>query len=275
MRYYLSLIGISLTALLINGCSTTSTEVKPEEWKTIERTDKAVWADDASDIAVVSQSFEQQQDNKRNITHRLFIQNADGSNKHEITPQARENLNGEIYYMKQAGYLVVESLLDNGVRQFNKILLDGREILIIETPNKDSQPCREESQGVQVFHTVLPSPDGQILANIYSPECGAVSVDFLFANNLNITSAQYMNITEPLIATWHKDGYIILTNASKTNAWRVSMQESQPVPIPPPACVSPVTTSSNIASDGRKIIISETGELTIENGGTQSAFGCQ
>ncbi|EIJ42922.1 hypothetical protein BegalDRAFT_2056 [Beggiatoa alba B18LD] len=275
MRYYISMIGIGLTALLINGCSTTSTEVKPDEWHTVERVDKAVWADDSSDIALVNQTYEQQGENKRNVLHKIYIQNADGSNKHEITPQARENLTGELYYMKQAGYLVVESLLDNGGRQFNKLLLDGREILIIETPDKDKQPCGTDAQGVQVFHTVIPSPDGQILANIYSPECGAVSVDFLFANNLNITAAQYMAITEPLIATWHKEGYIILTNSAKTKAWRVSMQESQPTPIPPPACTSPVTTSSQTATDGRKITISETGEIKIENVGVQNAFGCQ
>ncbi|EDN66037.1 hypothetical protein BGP_4651 [Beggiatoa sp. PS] len=85
--------------------------------------------------------------------------------------------------------MVAESLLENGARRFDKISLNGDEILIIETPDNENQPCQEKGKTTssntplfaQVHHTVIPSPNGEQLAHLYSPECKKVTVEFLHA----------------------------------------------------------------------------------------------
>ena len=152
-----------------------------------------VWADDGSELAVVIQNQSGDQTDLTPSQHQIWVQNQDGSERRAITDW-RNYQAKQIFYMKQAGYFVVESLLEKGARRFDKIDLDGNEILIIETPDREHQPCQQSlvpnSLPLQVEQTVIPSPDGQRLGHIYSPECGKVTVEFLYANSLNIFDQQ-------------------------------------------------------------------------------------
>ena len=125
----------------------------------------------------------------------------------------------------------------------------------------------------QVHHTVIPSPNGQQLAHIYSPECRKVTVEFLHANNLNLFDTQTMAIDEPMNVTWHPDGYIIFVNHNQNKAWKITPL-APPMPVLPPKCLFPVTTSSNITLDG-KMVYFEGDKLVTKDVGPQKAFGCQ
>jgi hypothetical protein len=270
---------ILLSGLIPAGCGSNV----PKNWVLIQQNDKVVWADDGSDVAVVVLSFEEKRGSllsgttdKRHFKHKILVQNLDGSGQRTIT-QWRDYQNGQIFYMKQAGYFVVESLLENGARRFDKIYGNGNEILIIETPNNEHKPCRDKEhkpgmpQPAQVYHTVIPSPDGQQLAHVYSPECGSVTVEFLHANNLSIFDNQTINVDEPMNAMWHPDGYVIL--ATNSNAWKITPLAPL-APINPPNCLSPVTTSSDVSLDGIMVDF-EGDKLVTKELGRQKAFGCQ
>jgi len=167
--------------------------------------------------------------------------------------------------------------LGNGARRFDKIALNGNEILIIETPDTEHQGCRDKEptspkmpKPARVQHTVIPSPDGQQLAYIYSPACGKVTVEFLHANNLSLFDSQTMDVDEPMNATWHIDGYVIL--ATNSNAWKVTAL-APPEPITSPKCLSPVTTSSDVSLEGKRVSF-EGDKLVTKDVGSQKAFGC-
>ncbi|HHB92174.1 MAG TPA: hypothetical protein ENK59_03045 [Thioploca sp.] len=218
-----------------------------------------VWADDGSEIAIIIPHPEKD-------LHKIVVQDLTTNTRHDITGW-RDYKSGQFFYMKQAGYFIVESLIGDGARRFDKIDENGNEILIIETPNDENRPCDNN----QIRHVVIPSPDGLQLANIYSPECGVVTIEFLYANNLNVFDTQTMTIDEPMRAKWHSDNYIILVNFDNSKAWKVKPIEL-PSPILPPKCFFPVTTSSDISLDGEQIVL-DGDKLITKSADTK--FGCQ
>jgi len=254
--------------------------IAPQEWQAVQQSNKIVWADDGSEVVYAELHYEEAESGFFNKTierdrfkHRLYTQAADGSNRQNVT-QLRAGRNGALFYMKQMGYFVAESFLDNGAKQFYKILPNGNEILIMEVPPDAQNPCGMEAQSAaQVYNIVIPSPNGQVLAHVYSPECQQATVEFLYANNLNIIDSQTIDIDEPMSALWHPDGYLILTNADNNKAWRVGVQESIML-TEAPACVAPMTTSSNISMDGVMVYFAEDGTLATQTVGIHQAFGC-
>lgn len=250
---------------------------QPKDRQDHQEENIVVWADDGSKLAMAIQNQSSDNTDLSLPQHQIWVQNPDGSERRAITDW-RNYQAKQIFYMKQAGYFVVESLLEKGARRFDKITANGNEILIIETPDSEHQPCQSsptpaQALPLQVEQTVIPSPDGQRLAHIYSPECGKVTVEFLYANSLNIFDNQTMTIDEAMRATWHREGYIILTNYNNDKAWKVT-PSAPPLPILPPKCWSPVTTSSDISSEGQKVYL-EGDTLVTEEVGRDKAFGCQ
>jgi hypothetical protein len=231
-----------------------------------------VWADDGSQVAIINIRLADLSSEQEQYQHQIAVQNVDGSGQRSIT-EWRDYQPGRLFYMKQAGYFVLESLLDNGARRFDKIALNGNEILIIETPDDKHQPCQNAQQQAQVNHSVIPSPDGLQLAHIYSPLCGKVTVEFLHANNLNLFDNQTLEIDGPKQASWHPEGYVILGTNNSGKGWKI-VPFSIPQPIPSPFCLSPVTTSSEISLEGQQVYF-ENDKLVTKNVGRQKAFGCQ
>ncbi|MEK7989434.1 MAG: hypothetical protein VSS52_000375 [Thiotrichaceae bacterium] len=270
------LISILFLVSLVGGCATNKVL---DTWIPIQKNNQVVWADDATKVAVIELQYDEKGIERQNFKHQLYVQNIDGSERQAIT-EVREHQNGNLYYMKQAGYFIMESMMPTGARRFDRIDEKGHEILIIETPDNAHQPCadiqRTDSNPLpQVYHTVIPSPDGDLLAHIFSLDCGEVSVEFLYSNNLNIiTDPVVIPIDEPVNATWHIDNYIILTNNQNTKAWAIRIDQ-EPELIAAPNCVAPVTSSSHITYDGRMVYFNETGEVKMRQVDATMAFGCQ
>lgn len=263
-------IKILLALLVLAGCSGPATKEATKDGIT-ERKGQVVWAEDGSELAYSVITEEKQTtpegEEKLNIRHQLFVQNPDGSQKREVS-RAREHVSGALYYMKQAGYLVVESVLNTGARRFDRILMNGNEILIIEASEKPRQAC----PNVSLPQSVIPSPDGRVLASIYSPDCGQVTVEFMYANNLSMIDAQTLDIAQGVTSVWNPDGSLILVAQDGSTAWKVVMKEATKK-IAVPACKAPATSSSNIAVDGRVVSFEEEA-LQIKEGSKQAAFGC-
>lgn len=261
---------IVLLPFIVAGCSGQATKEETKDGIT-QRKGQVVWAEDASEVAysVISEEKQTTPEGEEKVTthHQLFVQNPDGTQKREVSRQ-RDHLSGALYYMKQAGYLVVESVSNTGARRFDRVLMNGNEILIIETPDKPRPACATPS----IPQTVIPSPDGHVLASISTSDCGQVSVEFMYANNLNMIDAQTVDVAQSVTPLWHPEGYIILAAQDGTHAWKVAMKEPYKA-IAYPNCTAPVTTSSNIAADGRTVSFEED-VLQVREGSKQAAFGC-
>jgi hypothetical protein len=263
-----------LTVSLLSGC--TGSVVKDSI--PVQPTNKVVWADDASEVAVVTFKFDNRSGSSKEgatspVRHQISVQNLDGSQRRSIT-QWRNYRVGQFFYMRQAGYLVVESLLENGAQRFDKIEPNGNEIMILETNGQiDCSESKSTGAKTSVRHRVIPSPNGLQLAHIYSPECGKVAIEFFHANNLGWIDTQVLDIDEPLKATWHPQGYVILANNKRNKAWKITAS-APPEPTTPPNCLSPVTTSSDISLDGKKVTF-ESEQLVTKPVGRDKAFGCQ
>lgn len=260
-----------LLSLALTACGT----APKQDWTASRHDAAAVWADNDSELAITVLSYEEKggglfsKPERRNFNHQLVVQNGlEGERIAITTPRDYEA--GTVYFMKSAGYFVLEAILPDGTQQFSRILPNGNEILIIE--GRPAQ-CAEGESGGLVPHSVIPSPDGRQLAHIYSPSCGNLGVEFMKASNLSFIDGKFMEISEPVQATWHPQGYLILTNADLSQAWRIAPGEEFASTEPPP-CITPQTTSSAVSSSGVKIIIDDD-RLSSKELGLEAAFGCQ
>lgn len=260
------------TAPKIPTDTTDTTEIQEDssEETILIKNNRVVWADDGSDIAVVELHYKEIDGVQTDFKHRLYVQNVDGSQKRAIT-ELRDYQNGSLYYMKQGGYFIMESLLPDGMRRFDRIDDNGNEILIIEMPAYTDCP----PDTAQAYHTIIPSPDAALLAHIFSLECGEVSVSFLYANNLNIIAEPIqLKINEPINATWHIENYLLLVNNKNDKAWAIHTNQA-PKSVPPPRCIAPVTSSSNITYNGDMVYLNADGLVELRQIDKNMAFGCQ
>ncbi|MCP4697521.1 MAG: hypothetical protein GY862_11805 [Gammaproteobacteria bacterium] len=245
--------------LMLGGCGAIVSKPAPPN-------NQAVWADDGSGIAIAILSSAETgneplgaaKTSNGTFSHQIFVQNPDGSGRTLIT-DARQGRNGVIYYMKTQGYLVVETLLDNGGVKYDKISLSGnKEITIIET-SAPNRVCKQEKNSIfagksvpVVPHAVIPSPDGKTLAHVYSQACAEATVDFLSAKDLVTLDSQLISIQRPAQAAWHADGYLLVTLDDGRTAWKINVNED-PVPASYPECKDLKTASSAVAADGRMV----------------------
>jgi hypothetical protein len=264
-------IAVLLLMAGLGGCSTTPTQ----DWTASRHDETVVWADDDSEWAIIVSSYEQRgggafrQPERRNFNHQLVIQNGAEGERIAVT-SPRDDRPGQIFYMKSAGYFLLEAVLSDGSQQFSRILPNGNEILVLE--GRPTQ-CTAEQPNVKMPHSIIPSPNGRQLAHIYTPQCGELGVEFMHASTLNFIDGRFMSIEQPLIATWHPQGYLILSDAKKTQAWKIVPGEDF-TPISPPDCLTPSTSSSDISSTGLQVSIIKD-KLVTQQLPMDRAFGCQ
>ncbi len=267
-----------LSALCIFGVG--CEQIQPPEWMFIQKNDQVVWSDDSTELAVAVLSYEERPAGllavaeQRRFNHQIFAQHRDGSNRRSLTP-SRPARSGHIFYMKQAGYLIVESISEEDIRRFDKVDLTGNWIAIVEE-KQPYRPCPTSQTNApipQVNHQIIPSPDGQFLIEVYSPECGKATIEFLYANNLNFIDSHTFTIDEPMQVFWQPDNQVLMTNFSHKKAWQFGIQ-TPPIPVFPPRCSPPLTSSSALSSQGEQAYF-EGDNLLIKQVGTENSFGCQ
>ncbi|ALG67958.1 hypothetical protein [Beggiatoa leptomitoformis] len=260
--------------LLLTACNTNRYAWQPVSYDT-----HIVWADDNTELLIGNTRFEQRQSldplmgttTKRHFSHQLFLVNPDGSNRRALTSN-RPNQLGQIYYMKQAGYVLVESLLENGVKQFHKIDLQGNERLLLEIPPIAENTCPDKS--VDLNSTVIPSADGHYIAYAYLMHCQQINILFYTTDRATFADQQILTVDAGQYeVTWRKDGAFILASTTAKTAWQL-LPQTPIVNTAMPRCFSPATSSSMITADGRAVSLDEKG-INISAIGTYPAFGCQ
>lgn len=258
MKSIYSGISLALVSVLLSACG--SSALRPDSNPVHQL---AVWSADGAGIAVAEPG-------PNDNTHRIVLYDAEGKNRTPLTEQ-RPYRASRLYYLKDSDYLVVESLIGEQSVKFDRINLDGHEITIIETRKPAQSLC--ESSGVTVPTSVLPSPDGKLLAYIYSPACNEVTVEFLRARNLQTTDSQNLSLEQSVTPTWHPGGYLILAASDGKTAWQLTPNQEIASTLYP-RCLSPQTRSAAINQDGRLVEFRD-GQVQISDAGSQPAFGCQ
>ncbi len=253
---------ISLLALSLSvGC-----------WKDGEEISTVAWSDDDSGQAYLRLAFEESTregdgffgSGRRNYRHQVFVQNADGSGRRALTGERDAQHGTTFYYMKQAGYVLVDVRESDTSTRFDLIrTADGR----VETvrrhviPDGPVIPC----QGLEV----LPSPDGRTLAVIERtappvPRCegGNVIVSFVNATTLVEGPSYQWTLDGMPGSIWTEEGTLIVWSFAGGN-WQVKL-ETGPVPIDnPPSCTWPRTSSSTISGEGQVIVPGDPQDLKV------------
>jgi len=258
------LLFLVLSSLLLSACSITQTKIvlPPEH---------AVWSNDDTEIAVVQAITDPT--NPERHQFQIFVRKPDGSDNRQVTEVRSEQIR-QLYYVKDPGYVIAESILANERSRFDRINLEGNEITVMETRLGPTQICPKQSGALPLIQNgVLPSPDGQILAQLFNRTCGEIEINFLQAKDLLAVDGYSLKIDAPAQATWHPQGHLVITLNDGQTAWQLNVEQA-PSPTDYPSCLYPATTSSNIAADGRRVIL-RNGQLKINQENAQRAFGCQ
>lgn len=225
----------------------------------------AVWANDGAAVAFVLS-----EKNK----YQIYIQNPDNPQSRQAVGEMRELPVKNLFFVKNPDYLIVESALPEGGTKFDKLSLNGKEITILETKMPAAKLCKDKPTNPPVVdQTIIPSPDGRILANVGSQGCGEVTIDFLQAADLMTVGNYNLELNQGASATWRNDGFFVLASKDGQTAWQMLANQA-PATSTYPKCLTPVTSSSSIAADGRQAFVSEN-NISVEFADKSKAFGCQ
>lgn len=245
--------------VLLGGCAAIGTQTPGTG------SGQAVWSDDGVEAALALPASGED-------GYQVFVQTP-GNDERRPVGKLRPYPVAGLYYMRQAGYLVVESRTPDGGAKFDRLWLNGEEAPVIEALGNDL--CEGRPVNAVARPAVIPSPDGQVLAQVYSQDCGSVTVDFLNARDLLALDGQSVEIAAPAWATWHPGGYFILAEEGTGKAWQVNVN-NPPQSTAYPQCAYPPTSSSAVSSDGRKIALSGNSlEIQSQETAGARAFGCQ
>lgn len=226
---------------------------------------KAVWADDGSLVAVAKAG-------PSGNTHRILLYTPEGRLENKLT-EIRPFPARNLYFMHSAGYVVIESHPGPGLAKFDRVGLDGREITIIETRQSAEQLCADSGGNASIATTVIPSPQGDTLAYVYSPVCGEVTVEFLRARDLRTQESYQLAIEHPAQATWMMNGELVIGLADERTAWKLA-PGTPPTPTDYPGCFYPNTSSSPVSLDARRVDFADE-QIRITDVEPGQAFGCQ
>lgn len=270
--------------LVLTACGS----VKKFTWKKVSYDNSAVWAEDASTVAVMRLSFEEKQGNplngttnKRNFQHQFFSQNEHG--RQPITG-LRPHQAGRFFYMKQAHYLLVEILGNPTESYFEKINLKTAQThRILNIPPISQQGCHNTItappvQGVPfkrpslLSYTAIPSPTGKYIVTGFSSVCGQADIKIHLAEDLTLIQQYSLKIPEAVELIWFSDQNLVIAGAK--NAWKIEPSKPTISSTTVPNCTSPVTSSSEITADHR-LLVQEQNGFKVVHRPKQMAIGCQ
>jgi hypothetical protein len=262
------------TLLSVSGCgSDPGVETK--------RNGDAVWSDDAQEIAYAAHRDVSQGTGSTGggttFHWTLRTRAADGSGDHAAAAERTFQLLA-LYDMHRAGYLLFLEV-DSANGSHTNLLRTGSST-VTSVGADVSCPRTSSSPAVRLSPIYLPSPDGAVLARMLTPaDCAdwnagvtSVGVDLLDATSLSVKSSAKVTYAGTAIDwTWTPDGTFVFTDGLSN--WGFVPTASGASSRSKPGCFKPQTSSSDVAADGRKIVVQDDGTQTVTPGGTP--FGCQ
>jgi hypothetical protein len=266
---------VLLSVYLLSAC----------QWRHIENVDQVVWSDDNSQQAYTVLMYEERSGypldgslQKRDFRHQIFVQNEDGTARRSLTGERVRKSGNHLYFMKRAGYVMVDVFETSHQVRFDVIRLSGQQQTLL-TYLYDGDACDSLE--------VIPSPDGALIAVLEQRAAGsgkllgtcvdaAVLMTLYDAGTLTPVNVAEWQISDPVECTWTPAGYFMVYTRAQV-AWSVGRDGVSSGS--PPGCSYPKTTSSPISSDGRLLAPAQfpayNNPLTIVTNSPQKAFGCQ
>ncbi|MCK5688456.1 hypothetical protein KAI87_04255 [Myxococcota bacterium] len=226
-------------------------------WEGAEQIDQAVWSDDDTAQAYVKLLYYERKDpnplsgttQKKDFRHQIFIQDADGSNRRALTDGRTFQNGAMLYYMKRAGYVVMEVIEGRDLFRYDIIRMDGQSTTLASWQNP-SVPC--------AGFELTPSPDGAMIATMERLTAGqamdlscapaTVEVKFYSADSLSLISTYSWPANGMMESTWTLGGDFIVHD-HEGGDWIVA-PSTGPTPTTPPGCVYPKTTSGSVSAAG-------------------------
>jgi hypothetical protein len=251
------------------------------------------WADDDRDAAGIELHYQRKLSvpplqgwwDKRNFSFRPFIQDPDGGSKQFLTTGRLEGQPITLDYMRSDGYvLITRFLADAGTIDVVRVGLDGAVLTAASTP-------------IGADRQVVPSPDGGVIADVRCQSwsetgdgaggivvepldparCTVALLDGATLTTVGPTRAGTLAWPEPgqpplVTAQWTPAGRLIVH--AQTSAFALVLMGAATA-VPVPACQGPQTTSSKVASDGRRVGVSW-GKLRVvaADPDANDTFGC-
>lgn len=229
-------------------------------------------ADDATHQAYVMEIFDEQRDfryengrHMKNRRHQVYVVNPDGTGTTAVTAVREFAPAPELYYMKTAGYFLLEVLEEHEDWYRNRI-----DIVDLNGSVRATRLIEEDITFGCTGHKTVPSPDGSIIAlvlrsaNPAAPNSNGcanslVNVQFLDPSDLSVTSSfSWASAGDwSAVVTWTSEGEFIVRTGQSTDTIVHVDVDSGPEPSDYDRCYYPKTSSSWISSTGNRIRIGD------------------
>ena len=259
----------------------------------------AIFSDDDSSIVFVRDRYEQKSCCRsmligsyptRNHRYQLFTQDVDGSNQRALGSENSQGMDGDIYYMKSAGYVLISrtTTSDSGVSAKSFARIDLASGVKTELTNETLNPdANVPGNFICSWRNMVPSPDGSVIAVLSEPStCTQMSASVEFLNASTLASMGNHEITfsgdlvdpnfhRALLYRWSPQGKFELGNNTTTDGTYVLTPGGEMTEAPMLSCDWPKTSSSQYSADGMYAAITGSDEspgYTLEPG---SGFPCE
>lgn len=226
-------------------------------WNDREQVDQAVWSDDDTAQAYTQLFFEEgprvnplsMTHPRRDYRHQLFVQRPDGSERRALTGVRAHRTGGNLYYMRAAGYVIVDVIADSGETRYDLVRLADGQVSTLLSHTPSGAPCASLD--------VVPSRDGLTIAVIErttGPESagrcpsGDAVVTLVDASTLSTLSSFRWALSDMLQSKWTEGGDLVVWTTAD-GAWRVDPADG-PSPAETPQCPFPRTSSGSLSADG-------------------------
>lgn len=217
--------------------------------------------------------------------HRVERADALGDEAEAIVARDGDAVAWTFFAMHRAGYFVLARVVPGGLPVVEQVLEDGT---VREVPS--GAPDRAEECPAL---TVIPSPDGALLARVRTELRGCTSHA---STSTTVVSAAFLDATtlaprgrawtyearQSPALTWRPGGGFLAVTTECAPPCTLPCQrallldpELAPREVDPPGCTSPPTTSSPYASTGMHVTVDQDGRATADYVAAENAFGCQ
>lgn len=307
ISFLLSIILLVSGVMLISSCFLA--------WQDVDRYTWAVWAEDDSGIAYYRMNYRERRGDviggffpTEDHTFRVYTADTEGGNPVQIGPE-RAGTPGEIYYMKGAGYLLIDEYpVEGRDSRYTVLYLDGTDVVLVEDTRLPSTD----------LIWALPSPDGEFIAvmtpeiwcpdlNDYSSDCNGgeiytsldpdlkyrVGIEFYDSATLTRVDteprviltdgvAEFAWLTEGVLMVAGNNSLFVVDEEHPVNSYTMDPTVTDPdaagyieqVSYPEDSCLYPPTTSSYISASG-EAVYAEGRSFYFETDPMADVFGCE
>ncbi len=227
-------------------------------WNDREAIGYVTWSDDDQAQAYQLRQYEESSyegpfgRGTRDHHLQVWVQSPNGAGRRALSPMWEGTAGTDFYFMRQAGYVLLDRYDGPGSRRWELVGLDGtvRTAFTQVAGSGPAEPCTGGE--------LLPSPDGAVIARIERVAdsgclAGTLRVTFVDADSLTDTASHEISMDRMPGTSWTRDGdFLVWTYGA--GSWRVDPVDGFVALSSDPTCVYPRTSSSALSDAGVRIM---------------------